>query len=285
MKHAHEGWGGNIRSAALLASTAMLALTAAYDNTAGWKKGEDGALVLDDSGNPIYVSADGRELSVEHGTIGRLNNESKGHRERAEAAERELKKFEGIDDPAKAREAMQTVKDLKDGDLINKGKLDEVKAEITRQYEGQLSEKDQTINGLSGKVNNMLLDGAFKSSEFIRDNIAVPADFVQAAFKDRFKIEDDKLVPYGSDGQPLYSKKRAGETADFEEALTQFVESHPQRDMILKAPDARGTGNTGGGGNRSGGRIVKRSDFDAMPPHQQQEVAAKAGTGEMQIVD
>lgn len=268
----------------MLASTA-LALVAAYENKSGWKMDGD-HIAVDSDGNPIYLTEAGAEMSVQHGTIGRLNNESKGHRERAEAAEAKLAKYDGLDDPEAARNALQTVKDLKDGDLINKGKVDEVKAEITRTYETKLTDLQKSLDDQKRANTTMRLETAFKSSDFLRDNLAVPIDMVQATFASRFKDEDGKLVPYGQDGQPVYSKKRAGEVADFEEAMGIFVETHPQRDLIVKAPDARGSGNNGGGGNRGSGRFVKRADFDAMTdPTAKADIAMKMGTGEVTIVD
>jgi len=53
----------------------------------GWKKDADGHLELKD-GNPIYLDANDKEMTVEHGTIARINGEAKSHRERAEAAEK-----------------------------------------------------------------------------------------------------------------------------------------------------------------------------------------------------
>lgn len=266
-------------------ASSCLTLMRAYDTGgAGWKM-ENDAVVLDGSGNPVYVDASGREMSVEHGTIARLNGEAKGHRERAEAAETKLKSFEGITDPAAALKALETVGKLDAKSLIDAGKVDEVKAEITKTYEQRLADVQKTADTYKGQIDNMLVDGAFKGSEFLRDNIAVPADLIQAAFANRFKPENGKLVPYGADGQPVYSPKRVGEIADFDEALALFIEGRSDRDVLLKAPDARGSGNNGGGGNRGGGRIVKRADFDQMQPAQQAELAGKMGSGEIKIVD
>jgi hypothetical protein len=263
-----------------------IALIAAYDSgSPGWKKDGD-SLVLDGSGNPIYIDASGREMSVVHDTITRLGNEARDHRTRAEAAEGKLKTFEGIDDPAKAKAALDTVSRLDQKQLIDAGKVDEVKQQITQQYETRLSEVQKSLDTANDRYNRTLLDGAFKSSEFIKDNLAVPADLIQAAFRDRFKVDGDNIVPLDNNGNPLQSPKRIGETAGFEEALSLWIEQRPDRDVLLKAPEARGSGNNGGGGNRGQGRIIKRADFDAMTdPAQKADLAAKMGSGEVKIVD
>lgn len=74
------------------------------------KLDENGNAVLQD-GKPVYVHDDGKEVAFDApgtvATITRLNSEAKGHRERAENAEKAVKAFEGIDDPAAAKKPWQ----------------------------------------------------------------------------------------------------------------------------------------------------------------------------------
>src|SRR5690606_6729424 len=61
-------------------------------------------------GKPVYVEDDGKEVAFDapgtRNTISRLNAEAKSHREAKEAAEKALKGFEGIEDPAAAIKAL-----------------------------------------------------------------------------------------------------------------------------------------------------------------------------------
>lgn len=264
---------------ALLASTALLGF-----NNPGWKTDADGNLVKDADGNPIWVSATG-ESSVKGDTISRLNGEAANHRKRAETAEAKLATYEGIDDPEAARAALQTVRDLKDGDLINKGKLDEVRAEITKQYETKISEAQTAAEKATARANNILLESAFNGSEFARSRLAVPLEMVRATFGDRFKVEGDKIVAFDQQGNQIYSDKAVGEPASFDEALEKIVTTWKHKDTILKAPESGGTGGNGGGGSRGGGRTYTRDDFAKLSPAEQSKVAAQAATGEVQIVD
>ena len=79
------------------------------------KLDDQGHAVLQD-GKPVYVKEDGTEVAFDAlGTtqaITRLNAEAKSHRERAETAEKSLKGFEGITDPAKALEALVAIAQL-----------------------------------------------------------------------------------------------------------------------------------------------------------------------------
>jgi hypothetical protein len=270
-----------MNTAKLFAAVCAAALWGAYENKSGWKTDADGKLVADANGNPIYIDANGQEMVTEAGTIARLNAEAKTHREAKEAAENKLKAFNGLD-PDKAREAIETVGKIDQKKLIDAGEVDKVRETIKAEYSAQLNEAQKTIGERDARINDMTIQGVFSNSEFIRDQVAMPRDFFEAAMRPNFKVEDGKPVAYDRAGNRLMSKKRVGEYADPDEALQLLVEMHPQKDTILKAPDAQGTGNGGGGGNRSGGRTMKRADFEALGPQQQAAIATK---GEVAIVD
>ncbi|RUR38544.1 DUF6651 domain-containing protein [Vreelandella populi] len=228
------------------------------------KLDDQGHAVLQD-GKPVYVKDDGSEMAFDAAqttaTISRLNGEAKSHRERAEAAETSLKQFEGIEDPVAALKAIETMKDVDAGNLIKNDKLEEVKQAVEKsveeRYQGQIKQLNtalqqyETQTGeLTQQLHKELIGGGFANSKFVNDKIAVPSDMVQATFGKNFKVEDGKRVAYGNDGQPIYSKTRMGELADFDEALEILVDNYPHKDSILKASDANG----GGAPNNGGGR-------------------------------
>jgi hypothetical protein len=267
----------------LLTSTA-LACAVAFENQPGWKMDGD-KIAVDGDGNPIYVNSSGNEMSVKHDTIATLNAEAKQHRTAKEAAEQKLKAFEGID-PDKARAAIDTVSNIDAKKLIDAGEVEKVRDEIKHEYVGQLTEKDNAIKERDDKINAMMIDGVFKGSEFINENVAMPRDFFEAAMRNNFKVEDGKVVAYDKTGNRLMSKKTVGEYADPNEALELLVEMHPQKDTILKAPSGNGSGNNGSGGNRDGkGRTVRRADFDAAAPADKAAYGTAVAKGELTIVD
>jgi hypothetical protein len=268
----------------LMASAAIFTLPISFDpGKAGWKLDKDGKIELKD-GNPIYVDANGAEMTVEGGTISRLNGEARQHRVEKEAAQTALKAFEGID-PAAARKAIDTVGKLDAKKLIDAGEVDRVKDEIGRTYQGQIAEKDKAIGDLTTQVQGMTRSHAFATSKFIQSRVAVPPEMFEATFGKNFKIEDGKLVGYHADGNKVYSKTRVGEIANLDEALEIIVDAYPHKDTILKAPDHSGSGNGGGGGGRGGGRVVRRAEFDKLPPHEQSNISAQARKGEVNLVD
>jgi hypothetical protein len=271
----------NIGKLAFLLSSVSLY---ARENKAGWKLDADGRIEMKD-GNPVYIQSDGREMVMEASTVGSLNGEAKAQREARQRAEADLKKYEGID-PEKARVALETLEKLDQKTLIDAGEVDKVKAQITEQYTGKLSEAENTNKSLRGENNNLKLDLAFTSSKFM-DRFSIPSDMVRAAFGRHFEFGDDgKIVPKDQTGNPIYSKQRIGEVASFDEALEILVEQYPGKDAILKAPDARGSGNSGNGGGRTGNKAtVTRTEFDNMTPADKAATNAAMGKGEVQLID
>lgn len=256
--------------------------SAAFAN-AGWKLDADGKIEMKD-GNPIWIDANGGEGVLNGDTINRLNGEAKKLRERAEAAENNLKSFDGLD-PSKAREAIDKLKDIDTSKLIDSGKLDAAKEEIRKEYEVKLSEERKAREKVEAAYDGERVNNLFAGSDFIKDRIAVPRDMFEATFRQNFKIEDGKIVAYGRDGNRIMSKKNIGDYADASEALELLVEMHPQKDTILRADVGNGSGSNGGSGGRGTGRVLKRADFDKMEPMAKAEAAAKMGKGEIQIVD
>lgn len=273
------------RNLTLAISLKAMGFPVAYDSgKPGWKLDEAGKIVVDDDGNPVFLNAAGAEMSLGTDAITRLNAENKTLRERAEGVEGKLKNFEGLD-AGKAREALDKLSKIDQSKLIDVGKVDEVRNEVAKNYEAKLSDAQKALDETTGKLSKLVLNNAFASSQYVKDSLAIPTDIAQSFFGSRFKVVDDKIVPIAPDGSDLYSTKRAGEVATFDEAISQFVETYPNRDSILKSGQGGGSGNNGNGGNQGGGRVVRRSDFNGMDPNKQAATALAASKGELKLVD
>lgn len=258
-----------------------------------FKTDANGAIVMDaEKKLPIFIHADGREAPFDAdstvASIGRLNGEAKSHRERAEAAENKLKAFDGIEDGEAARKALELARNIKDGDLVAAGKVQEIKdaaaasakqavADATRAAEAREKALSETNQKLTSDLNNHIIGGSFTGSKFIAEKLAIPADIAQKVFGDRFKVDGGKLVPMGPDGNPIFSATRHGEHADFEEALQVMVGQYANKDMILKGSQASGGGAQGGGGG-AGSKSMTRAQFDAANPVARAEFAKSGGT-------
>lgn len=154
-------------------------------------------------------------------------------------------------------------KEIDQKKLIDAGQVDQVKAEITKNFQQQLDEEKQRSQMLETQLYDSMIGGSFAGSKYIADKIAIPADLLQVRFGQAFKVEEGKIVAYDASGNKIYSRAKPGELAQFDEALEFLVENYPQKDYILKA-----SGNNGGGSRPTqhdiGQKTMKRSAFDAL---------------------
>lgn len=221
------------------------------------KLDENGHVVVQE-GKPVYVHEDGKEVAFDASgtvsTITRLNAEAKSHRERAESAEKSLKGFDGIADPAAARNALDVVSKLDQKKLVDAGEIDTVRNEISKAFQTQLDEANGKAQTFEQQLYAEKIGGNFSRSKYIADKLAVPADMVQATFGQNLKIEEGKVVAYDTQGQKIFSRARPGELADFDEAIETLVSQYPHRDHILKSSNANGGGAQGGDGGNSGAK-------------------------------
>ncbi|MYN42730.1 hypothetical protein GTP55_25635 [Duganella sp. FT109W] len=240
----------------------------------------NGNVVLQD-GKPVYILDDGREVAHDAAAtvakISSLNGEAMSHRQAKEAAEAALKPFKdaGITDAAAAAEALQTMANIKTGDLTTAAKVQEIKdaatrsaneavAAATRAAEEKQRELTEQNTKLTQDLNNHIVGGSFTGSKFIAEKLAIPADIAQKVFGDRFKVEGGKLVPLDANGNPIFSATNHGNHADFDEAIQVMVSQYPNKDKILKGSGASGGGASGGGGGSGGAKSISRAQFDAM---------------------
>jgi hypothetical protein len=273
-----------------VSAIALLSSFMPHEGKAGWKvvkEGDKEYIALKD-GNPIWVNTDGTETTLGGDTITRLNSEAKTHREGKEAAEAKLTtletKFKDID-PDKARKAVEDMSKIDAKKLIDAGEVDRVKESMRSEFTGQIEAANKGRDEANRRADNFLITSAFSQSKFIKEKLTLPPDIVQKTFGDRFKVEGDKLVAIGGDGNKLLSKARQGEYADLDEALGLIVDGYAAKDAILKGSNHSGGGAQGNGGGGGGVPRYSRSEYNKMTPAKQQEIGLAAGTGKAEIYD
>lgn len=219
------------------------------------KLDDQGHAVLQD-GKPVYVHDDGKEVAFDApatvAKVTQLNGEAMGHRRKLEAAEAKLALFEGIDDPAAAIKAVEIVKNLDQKKLVDAGQIETVKAEAIRaveeKYKPVVAERDKLMSELVSEK----IGGSFSRSKYIAEKLAIPADMVQARFGSNFELKDGRIVAKDASGNPIFSRAKPGEVAEFDEAIEHLVSSYPQKDAILKATPKGGDNKRENGGAPTG---------------------------------
>lgn len=234
---------------------------------------------LGEGDKAIFVHADGTEtpFDAEGATarIAALNAEQTQRRHENNELKNRVKLFEGIDDPEKAREALQTVANLGTGELKTAAQVQEIKDAAKKAAEDQVKDAqtkaandliaaNKEKEALQQQLNQQMIGGGFARSKFIAEKVVVPSDMMQSMFGANFKVEEGKLVPYTdpSHATKVYSKKNPGELADMDEALEQLVAAYPNKEHILKGA---GGGSGGGQGSADRGGLSKEA-FDKLDP-------------------
>jgi hypothetical protein len=232
---------------------------------------------LDEAIAALYVEQDGKyRLDVDggfktHEEINGLTTALNKERDARSKLEKQVKKFEGIEDPAEALKAIETLKNLDQKKLIDAGEVEKVKAEVTKAMQSKIDELQNTVQEKENILTKELIGGRFARSKFIGEKMAIPHDLVEARFGQNFKIEEGQVVAYDQHGNKVYSQDRPGELADFDEALSTLVNQYPYKDSILKGSDA-----FGGGAPPSGIR-PGATNWHNLPPIERLSAARKAG--------
>lgn len=198
-------------------------------------------------GHPVYVHDDGKEIAFDAphavATIKRVSDE----RDTLRKGEERYKAFEGLD-PEKARKALEVVRNLDDKRLLDAGKVDEIVKErlieAGKVHATQLAAETKAREESDAKVRRLIVGNGFATSKFLTEQTLLPPSVAERAFGDHFRVEGDRAVGYIGDGK-VYSRKRPGEVADFDEALQIVIEASPDKDRILRGSASNGSNATG----------------------------------------
>lgn len=243
-------------------------------------KTDDAGHVVVKDGHPVYINDDNSETPFDApATIASLNSRraaAKKFEQELTVAQEKLKAYEGIDDPAAARDALDKISKLDTKKLVDAGQLDAAVAARVKPIEDKLAESDKRAAAAEKAYFAEKVGGAFARSKFIAEKLILPPDIAQKMFGDHFKIEDGQIRAFDAEGHQVFSSSKNGKPADFEEAIEFLVQEYPLRDRILKADNKSGSGaqNNGGGG---GQKTMARAEFDAKTPAEKHAFATSGG--------
>lgn len=242
------------------------------------------AVSINEAGFPVVINDDGEEIGLDaihlYNQRPVLENQVKQFKELTEKQKNILQHFKDVDEKdlpeyaKKARAAIETVSNLSSGDLVKAKDVEAIKKqaqenmlskieETEKVYKEQIADlelKRQTDNEV---IYDLLVKDKFVSSEFVKEKLNMSVLGAQRYFKNNFEVEettDEKgkvkkiVVGYFDDGTKIYSKARAGELAEFEEALSLLVEKSVEKNTLLKGKNQSGSnsGNSNFQSNNSG---------------------------------
>jgi len=240
------------------------------------KLDDKGNAVITDQGHVVFVDEDGKDLPVDvpglYSKVEELNSEAAKYRKQRNELRDKYKVFEGVEDLTKfkadADKAFTTVKNLKDKELVDAGKVEQIKLEtiaakdaeinqLRSEFGTALTEKEKALQDRDSKIRDLMVGTQFRQhSYFVGSDTnppktILPPDIAETYFGKFFKVEQGRngdlvVVGYDSKGNQIYSRKRPGELADFDEAVVRVVEEYPQRDSIMRGGRGGGSGSDGG---------------------------------------
>jgi len=217
---------------------------------------------LDDKGNPLRVLADGKEVGIAEDALATANREAAERKESIKKLEEQLAPFKGIESPAEwlqsANKALETVAALPDKDKAVEERIRAQVEAATKPLNEKLAGAVKESETLRQQLQSEAVGNAFARSAYVREKMVDP---VMAAdlFRNRFVMQDGKIVAVGENGNPIYGENGI---ASFDEAMAKLVDASPYKLSLLKGGDKSGTGANpaGGAGGGAGGKPASFGD-------------------------
>jgi hypothetical protein len=232
-----------------------------------------------DDAKPLIVDSESPDSEEPVDAIGLLAKVLPQLREEAKQHRLEAKKFKDMLSPfvvgekdgdiqlfnlEDAKAALEVSKKVKQGELIQAGERDKViasmvdefkskEAALVRGYDEQIQAARADAATWRQRHDDSKLDSFFAkscASGFLSKTNLSP-DLAKLKFGGGFKFKDDTGDVYAvNNGEPVYSKEKAGDLAGFEEAIQTMYGKWPEASRYLK-----GSADAGGGARQPGATV------------------------------
>jgi hypothetical protein len=161
--------------------------------------------------------------------------------------QRQLEKYKDVD-PAKYRELLEIDRKIREKELLDAGKVDELvelrTSTMRETYETEKTKLTSDLTVANTRLEQLLIDNVVKTSAIKLGVIAEAVDDVVLRAKTMFRIENGQPVPKDADGKVIYGKDGSSPMS-VDEWLTGLKTS--ARHLFLGS-----AGSGAGGGNRAG---------------------------------
>lgn len=162
-----------------------------------------------------------------------------------------LAAYEGID-ASRAKELAKKEKDAETAAAEARGDFDRVKqmmaeehAKATKTLEDQIAELRQLRQADADMINNLTVGNDFGASTFIKDSLTLTPSKARTIYGAHFEVQDGRTVAYD---KPAGKQNRtmlvnaSGDPLSFDEAFKRIIDADPDKDTLLKAKIAPGSG-------------------------------------------
>lgn len=227
---------------------------------------------------PLYAEKDGKFILGVEGAVSsdKLTEFRDNNRTLKRQNDELTAKFADID-PEKYRELTAQEQKLRDKQLIDSGKVDELIAERVAAMRGDHDKQLKAVagerDGMKKQLESLVIDGALRDAASKAGVAPTAIDDVLLRGRGTFRLVDGKAVAMDGDKQ-IFGKD--GESL----GVTEWVGGLAEKAPHLFPPSTGGGAPKGGVGSGGTGKTLTRAQFEALDP-----VAKFAAVKDTKIVD
>ncbi len=186
----------------------------------------------------------------------------------------ELKKrvaaFEGVD-PEEYKTLKEQAQKAEEDRAKKAGEFEKVQQQLVQKHSAELKTEQEKRSAAESKLQRTLISREFASAVDLfgpsGKTIYLAAD-AERIFGDRVRLEDDgSVVVLDGAGQVILDGK-TGKPAAFSAALSEYIDSLPDKQYRLRGSGKTGSGSSGG---TTGGNAFAGVDFSNLTPQQRRD--------------
>jgi hypothetical protein len=227
---------------------------------------------VDESLQALYVEKDGKYvLDIEsdgddrRGLTSALDKERRS-RAAAEKALKDLRAQLGDMDPVRAREAIKTIAELEEKNLLGEGKFEEAVAKRVERIAAESKQREDALSSesktLRVQLEELLIDNGIRTVATKSGVLPAAIDDAVLAAKTVWRLKDGKPTPMN--GEDILYGKQANQPMTMEEWISHRAKDRPHWFGV----------STGGGAQGSGASRVAVGGKLVISPEQAKDTAA-----------
>lgn len=231
---------------------AEAAASAAAQAQADLNEAEAAAAAAENNDNADPAALKAEKAALLREVMDKKNKLKEAERKAAEAAEK-LAAYEGVD-PEKVKELLRKEAEAERQAAEARGDFERVKSMMAEEHERETKSLKDRIAELEERntqakkvIDDLTIGHSFANSSYIRNSLTLTPAKARQLYNGHFELRDGVIVGYD---KPAGTPGRAelvdasGNPLSFDEAFKRIIEKDPDRDSLLKANVAPGSGSS-----------------------------------------